>query len=72
MSTDATIYDMIMSFGVDEMAEFLHEICRERDLKLQEALHRQGVEADLVELPREVQIEMHKQFLLTPYDCMEN
>lgn len=67
-----TMYDVIMSLDVDEMAEFLHEICHERDIQLQKSLHEQGAEVTLVELPREVQIELHKQFLLTSYDSMED
>ena len=60
----STNFDLIKSFDVDEMAEFLTDLCHERDVVWLETLQAQGIDASLVELPREVQVEIHKQSLL--------
>lgn len=60
----STNFDLIKSFDVDEMAGFLTDLCHERDVVWLEKLQAQGIDASLVELPREVQVEIHKQSLL--------
>ena len=55
---------MIKSLNVDEMAGLLTDLLHERDVMWLEKLQTQGIDSSLVELPREVQIEIHKRFLL--------
>lgn len=73
MSTNKTMFDVIKSFNLDDIAAFLTELLHDRDKALLETLHEQGIEATLVELPFEVQCEIHKKFLLKePSDMSEN
>ena len=46
------------------MAGLLTDLLHERDVMWLEKLRTQGIDSSLVELPREVQIEIHKRFLL--------
>ena len=64
-SSIKTMYDLIRSFSIDDMAAFMAQLCHERDITLLEALHEQGIDATLVELPFEVQCEIHKKYLLS-------
>ena len=73
MSTNKTMFDVIKSFNLDDMAAFLTELLHDRDMVLLETLHEQGIDATLVELPFEIQCEIHKEFLLKePSDLSEN
>jgi DUF1680 family protein len=68
-----TYYDLIKSFSVDDMAEFMTDLCRDRDLYCLEQLHEAGIDASLVSLAREIQVEMNKQQLLRKLgDIREN
>ena len=60
----STNFDLIKSLNIDEMAGLLTDLLHERDVMWLEKLQTQGIDSSLVELPREVQIEIHKQFLL--------
>lgn len=74
MSSDKiTMYDIIKSFDVDDMAEFITELCQERDRFCLERLQEAGIDATLVQLAREIQVEQNKFWLLSspseiPYD----
>ena len=66
MSSDKiTMYDIIMSFDVDAMAEFITELCQERDRYCLERLQEAGIDATLVQLAREIQVENNKFWLLS-------
>ena len=68
-----TMFDVIKSFNLDDMAVFLTQLLHERDVNLLESLNEQGIEATLVELPFEAQCEIQKVFLLKePSDLSEN
>lgn len=60
----STNFDLIKSFDVDEMAGFLTDLCHERDVVWLEKLTAQGLDVSLIELPREMQMEIHKRSLL--------
>lgn len=75
MSSDneMTYYDLIMSFTVDDMAEFITQLCQERDQYCLERLQEAGIDATLVQLAREIQVEENKQWLLCKLgDIREN
>ena len=75
MSSDneMTYYDLIMQFSVDDMAEFITQLCQERDQYCLERLHEAGIDATLVQLAREIQVEENKQRLLRKLgDIREN
>lgn len=64
MNTDKTVFEAIMQFDVTEMAEFITDLCRERDLYCLERLEEAGVEATIVSVAREIQVEKNRQWLL--------
>lgn len=73
MNTNPTVYEMIRSFSVDEMAEFITDLCRERDLYCLERLQEAGIDASIVQLARELQVLDNKMWLLSKYsDICEN
>ena len=73
MSTNKTMFDVIKSFNLDDMAVFLTELLHDRDMVLLETLHEQGIDATLVELPFEVQCNIHREYLLRePEEPSEN
>ena len=65
MNTDKTVFDAIMQFDVTKMAEFITDLCRERDLYCLEVLQEAGVDATMVSIAREIQVEDNRQWLLT-------
>ena len=65
MNTDMTVFDAIMQFDVTKMAEFITDLCRERDLYCLEVLQEAGVDATMVSIAREIQVEDNRQWLLT-------
>lgn len=72
-SDDMTYYDLIMMFSVDDMAEFITQLCQERDQYCMEQLQEAGIDATLVQLAREIQVEENKRMLLTKLsDIREN
>ena len=72
-SDEMTYYDLIMTFSVDDLAEFITTLCEERDLYCLECLHEAGVDASLVHPAREIQVADNKRMLLTKLgDIREN
>ena len=65
MSSEPTFYDLIKGFNVDDMAVFITQLCRERDEYCLEALHTAGIDASLVSIAFEIQVEDNKRWLLT-------
>lgn len=63
-SNDMTYYELIKSFSVDDMAEFITQLCQERDQYCLERLQEAGIDATLVQLAREIQVEENKRMLL--------
>ena len=63
-SDEMTYYDLIMTFSVDDMAEFITQLCQERDQYCLEQLQEAGIDATLVQLAREIQVEENKRMLL--------
>lgn len=58
-----TNFDRIKAMSVDEMAALFYGIIHERDLQLQQKLAEQGIECSLIEMPTELHISYHKQWL---------
>lgn len=63
-SDDMTYYDLIKSFSVDDMAEFITDLCVERELECLAQLQDAGIEASIVQLAREIRVEENKRMLL--------
>lgn len=63
-----TNLELIQSFNVNEMATMLAQICHERDCQMLERLSAHGIDASLVTLPYEAQVEIHKNWLLEEID----
>ena len=63
-----TNLELIQSFDAEDMARMLAQICHECDCRLLEALSVQGIDASLVTPPFEVQVEIHKNWLLEDVD----
>lgn len=63
-SDEMTYYDLIKSFSVDDMAEFITELCQMRDKYCLEQLQEAGIDATLVQLARPLQVEENKRLLL--------
>ena len=64
-SDEMTYYDLIKSFSVDDMAEFITELCQTRDEYCLERLQKDGIDDTLIQLAREIQVEENKRMLLT-------
>lgn len=65
-------YDLIRDMSVDDLAAFLTSLIHERDMVMLEKLKAYGIEASMVELPFEVQCEIHKKSLLEPINIEES
>jgi hypothetical protein len=65
-----TLFEAIKNFSLTEMAEFITQLCRERDEAVLEHITAQGYDAFLVSISFEEQVEENKKLLLmTPSDC---
>lgn len=65
MNTDMTVFDMIKQFDITEMAEFITELCHGRDVYCLERLQEAGIDATIVSIAPEIQVEENRQWLLT-------
>lgn len=59
-----TYYELIKQFDVNDMAEFITELCRTRDQYCLEKLHEAGIDASLVQMARELDVEENIRMLL--------
>ena len=67
-----TNLEKIQSFNADEMATFLYNFASEIEAKHLKALGDAGVEAEIITLPPELQIAIHKRYLLSEVTENEN
>lgn len=58
-----TNYEKLKQMSIDEMAKLFYGIIHERDLKIMRVLEQQGIEAYLIEMPLELTVAYHKQWL---------
>lgn len=60
-----TLYEQITSMSIENMAEFLYEICHEKDIQFIKYLNDNGVSVSLVEIDRDIQIAIQLQSLMS-------
>lgn len=60
-----TAYDFIRSLNIEEMAEFLYEICHQKDLDMVMYLNERGIKTDLIEVSKDIQVQKHINYLLS-------
>lgn len=58
-----TLYEQILTMNIEEMAEFFYEICHEKDIQFLKYLNDNNIPASLVEVDKNIQINMNIQLL---------
>lgn len=60
-----TLYEYIKTMTINEMADFLYEICHEKDMQFMKYLNDNNIPASLVEVDRDIQIAIQLQSLMS-------